>query len=95
MQVIHAAAHAIAEAPVWDAASGTWLYVDIQDDRVFRLDPADGSVMWRADLGRTPEIAPVRAARREAPRASAPRRLRSTCCASWSGAIRWNPARRW
>ena len=44
MQVIHAAAHAVAEAPVWDAASGTWLYVDIQDDRVFRLDPAVGSV---------------------------------------------------
>jgi len=44
MRVIREATHAIAEGPVWDAATGTWLYVDILDDAVFRLDPADGAV---------------------------------------------------
>ena len=45
MKVLHEAAHAIAEGPAWDAGTGTWLYVDILDDAVFRLDPADGQVV--------------------------------------------------
>jgi outer membrane protein assembly factor BamB len=36
--------------------------VAVSYEAVQSLDPADGSVKWRADLGRTPEIAPVRAA---------------------------------
>lgn len=40
MRLVHAAGYALGEAPVWDAATSTWLLVDIVTGTVLRLDAA-------------------------------------------------------
>lgn len=44
MRMVHSAGYALAEAPVWDAATGTWLLVDIVTGTVLRLD-ASGALI--------------------------------------------------